>query len=80
MSLSLSRVAVEAPKIDVFQILYCTEMEKQIQFGAQCCQKYALYENAFQTNVVNQQLFFEAFSHIMHIFGSVEPYSHFCTL
>ncbi len=32
--------------------LHCTEMEKQIQFGAFCCQKYELYERTLEIKVV----------------------------
>ncbi len=39
------------PKTDMFQILYCTEMEKQVQFEARCCQKYTLYEKRLQIKV-----------------------------
>ncbi len=42
-----TEVRLGAPKIDMFQILYCIEMEKYIQFGARYCQKCAFYEKKF---------------------------------
>ncbi len=40
---------------------------------AQRCQKYTLYEKTLQINVVDGQFLFEAFSHIIPIFGSIKP-------
>ncbi len=36
----------------MFNILHCTKMEKQIQFGARRCQKYELYEKTLKIKVV----------------------------
>ncbi len=41
MSISPWSGAGGARKIDMVEILLCTEMEKYIQFRAQRCQKYA---------------------------------------
>ncbi len=35
----------------VFKILYCTEMEKEINFQAKCCQNYRLYQKIVQIKV-----------------------------
>ncbi len=43
-----SQSGASAQKIDVVEILFCTEMGKYIQFGAQCCQKYASYQESFK--------------------------------
>ncbi len=40
-----------ALKIDMFQVLYCIEMEKYIQFGIQRYQKYVLYVKTLQIKV-----------------------------
>ncbi len=46
MSIS-PRVELGAPKISMFEILWCIEMGNLIHFGAQHCQKYALDQNFY---------------------------------
>ncbi len=36
----------------IFNILHCSEMENQIQFGSRCCQKYELYEKTLEIKIV----------------------------
>ncbi len=40
-----------ARKIDMYQIIYCTEMGKQFHFLARRCQNYQLYQKTLQIKV-----------------------------
>ncbi len=46
-----------APKIDMFQILCCTEMGKYIHFRTQRCKKYWLHQKMLQMKIIQNYIF-----------------------
>ncbi len=52
MSISPHRAKSEPQKIDMVVILYGTETGNYVQFRAEGCQKYALFQKKLQMKVV----------------------------
>ncbi len=58
MSISSRSGAMELERL-MFQILYCTEIGKGIQFRAECCENYPLYQKIVQIKVVQNRILYK---------------------